>query len=228
MGDTQEPHVTPEESVKLGLDILPSPGIILPLVVTPVWFLATEDWRKIEESMRGKGLKKICLYACILGICVAVTYTIVCFSLYIRSKAELDGAYVVQASGGSVLYDFEYDFSQKNNRIEGYSRPNPPSPLLLLLFGKHAFGGIVYLQVEVSVEEYELLQRFDFSSMPDLQHLYLSGYGVDSRITPKLASIKKLKSLDLHSTSLTTQEIDTLKSNMPQCSIMVFPVSANE
>ena len=138
---------------------------------------------------------------------------------------ELHSVQALRAHGASVLYDFEYDFSEQRNRIPGFVRPTPPSSLLSNLWGKHSFGNVVYLQLDISSAQADMIENIDFSALPNLQHLHLSGCGVGSKIIPKLLTIDSLKSLDLVNTSFSPQDIVKLQSMLRYCNVVVTPMS---
>jgi len=157
------------------------------------------------------------------GICLLFIF-LALFFIRIFGNEQKRIVYLIQNNKGSVIYDYEYDFTEANNRIKGYARPSRPSPFAQLLLGKDTLSDVVFVQLTLEtqndsiVETYSLLEK-----LKNLQHLHMTGRGVDSKILATLNKIKNLKSLDIVNTSLTNDEIGIIRSSFPDISVCGCP-----
>ncbi|MDR2169159.1 MAG: hypothetical protein LBP59_03360 [Planctomycetaceae bacterium] len=129
----------------------------------------------------------------------------------------------IRAKGGIVLYDYQYDFSSKNNRIKDYYCPPAPSVLITFLFGNDFCSSVVYVQLSTQTYKSDFLHDINLKQLKQLQHLHLSGKGINNEIIPYLMQLSKLRSLDLFDTSLSSDDITILRLNLTNCNICVEP-----
>jgi len=126
----------------------------------------------------------------------------------------------ILAAHGNVLYDFEYAFTKDNNRIPNYVKPKKPSTLLSFLFGKDSFGAIVYVQLKFDKSDPALFESLGLDALGKLQHLHLSGKGIDPQIFPALFKLQYLSALDLVDTQLDDSDVEKIYVALPSCTVV--------
>jgi hypothetical protein len=114
--------------------------------------------------------------------CVALTAVLGTRPLEAHKQRQTVAA--IRGVGGTVLYDYEYDFTPENGRPPGWQRSETPPHILLLLFGQDALANVVYVQLQgPRVSDADLVH---LNSLPHLQHVHLAGTQVSDEAIRKL------------------------------------------
>lgn len=128
----------------------------------------------------------------------------------------------ISSLGGSVLYDYEYDFREEAHRIPGFEKAATPH-MIFRVFCPDLVGNVVYVQLESSQAPFSsgTLNGLHLESFDHLQQITLEGSGFHAENIQFLYSLKNLKVLVLKDTDLNTEDVGKLQAALSQCEIHI-------
>jgi hypothetical protein len=125
-------------------------------------------------------------------------------------------------SGCTYLFDYEYDFNEKNGRIPNWVRPSPPSHFVRII--RTLFGGekIVYIGLH-NLNETQLSDTlYRISNLQDLQHIHIKNCRVTKYSIYLLGKNDNLKVIDFKYTSLSETDRNLISKIFSNDTILLF------
>lgn len=171
------------------------------------------------RPLNANHLRWAVIWAILIACCAAIVATPIWHRFVSPQKNAV--ATLVNA-GGICLYDFEYDFDAHEGRIRNYVRPSPPSPILLVVFGKDCLATPVYVQFTGRrIGDREVAHLCDsLAQLPTVCHLNLRETRTSDRSIACLGRLRQLTVLDVRDTAITTNGIGRLKGLLPNSQIL--------
>ena len=162
--------------------------------------------------------------ACCVGILIGLFVCIigaVFLCEYFNKQSQV--VRKISSLGGSVLYDYEYDFREEAHRIPGFEKAATPH-LIFRVFCPDLVGNVVYVQLESNPQtpfSAWTLNGLDLESLHHLQHIILEGSGFHAENIQFLYGLKNLKVLVLKDTALKSEDVGKLQAALIQCEIHI-------
>jgi hypothetical protein len=174
--------------------------------------------------MLASRMKKKIVFIGILVIFGVSLHILIFFVGYIHHNVSVQKNSVdfIRENDGSVLYDYEYDFHSKNNRIKNYEKPVEPPVFLIYFLGKDSLCSVVYVQLDLNKFGSIKIIIEKLIHLKSLKHLTLSGEISFVDILSILTALPQLRSLNLCKIDISDEDIRFLIDTFPNCSIKIF------